>query len=121
MPNQGYKQSKLDPKKLAQWWQEAEEQIRLAHPHESKKNQQLLTEKYVQAMIQDVLKKQKKGIEPREELIAHWYRTELVRLRSELPETPLKEREDMAAKIVSSKIKQYRRTIRLDTFFNSNE
>ena len=42
-------------------------------------------------------------------------------LRSELPETPLKEREDMAAAIVSNKIKLYRRTIKLDTFFDSKD
>ena len=120
MPDQGYKQSMLDPKKLAQWWQEAEEQIRLAHPHESKENQQRLTEKYIEAMIKDIMK-QRKRIEPGEDQIAHWYKSELIRLRSELPETPLKEREDMAAAIVSNKIKQYRRTIKLDTFFDSKE
>ena len=121
MPKQGYKQSKLDPKKLARWWQEAEEQIRLAHPHESKKNQHLLTEKYIEARINNVLRQQKESSDPGEKQIAYWYRTELHKLRSELPETPLKDREEMAATIVSNKINLYRRTIKLDTFFDIND
>jgi hypothetical protein len=37
MPKKGYKQSKLDPKTVVKLWQDTEEQVRLAHPHESKK------------------------------------------------------------------------------------
>ena len=120
MPNKGYKQTKLDPKKLAQWWQEAEEQIRLAHPHESKKNQQMLIERYIENRIDKVMSQKEEISDPGEKQIADWYRSELIRLRSELPDTPLKEREEIAANIVSNKIKVHRRTVRLDTFFDTN-
>jgi hypothetical protein len=119
MPKQGFKQSKLDPKILAKWWQDAEEQIKLAHPYESKKNQQKLTEKYVQSQIEKSTKREHP--DPSEKQIADWYRNELIRLRLELPDTPLKQRESIAASIVINKMKRYQRTIRLDTFFESNE
>jgi len=121
MPDQGYKHSKLDPKKLAQWWQEAEEQIRLAHPHESRKNQEKLTEKYLQTQVNKIMYKKKSRPDPGEKQIAEWYRNELLHLRLEIPETPLKERERIAAETVTNKIKHYRRTIQLDTFFEKLE
>ncbi len=121
MPKDGYKQVKLDPKKMAKWWQDAEEQIRLAHPHESKKNQAKITEKYLQSRIQNVMAKKKSRPDPGEKQIAEWYRNELLHLRLEIPETPLKERERMAAETVTNKIKQYRRTIQLDSFFDRPE
>jgi hypothetical protein len=117
MPKNGYKQSKLDPKEIARWWQEADEQIRLAHPHESKENREKLTEKYIQSRIQTVLRKKSEIPDPGEKKIAEWYDTEMMRLRSEVPDTPLKQRERIATKIVSQKIKFFRRTIQLDHFF----
>ncbi len=119
MPKDGYKQLELDPKKMAKWWQEAEEQIRLAHPHESKKNQEELTEKYLRSRIDNIMKKRELKPDPGEKQIAEWYRNELLHLRLELPETPLKQRERMAAESVAKKIKHYKRTIQLDTFFDS--
>ncbi len=117
MPKNGYKQSKLDPKELAKWWQEADEQIRLAHPHESKEIREKLTEKYVKNRIQTVLRKLTEIPDPGEKRIAEWYDTEMQRLRSEIPDTSLKQREKIAITIVSQKIKYFRRTIRLDNFF----
>ncbi|MHA1994217.1 MAG: hypothetical protein ACW97Z_06725 [Candidatus Hodarchaeales archaeon] len=121
MPKDGYKQLKLDPKKMAKWWQDAEEQVRLAHPHESRKNQEKLTEKYLQSQISRIMLKKKSRPDPGEKQIAEWYRNELVHLRLEIPETPLKQRERMAAETVANKIKHYRRTIQLDTFFEKIE
>ena len=117
MKKKGHKQLKLNPEELAKWWQEADEQIRLAHPHESKENREKLTEKYVNSRIQTVLKKEIETPDPGERRIAEWYDTEMQRLRSEIPETPLKQREKIATNIVSNKIKSFRRTIRLDNFF----
>jgi len=117
MSKNGYKQSTLDPKELAKWWQEADEQIRLAHPHESKANREKLTEKYVNSRIQAVLKKKTEIPDPGEKQIAEWYDTEMQRLRSEIPDTSLKQREKIATTTVSQKIKHFRRTIRLDNFF----
>ncbi len=117
MSKKEFKQSKLNPKELAQWWQEADEQIRLAHPHESRKNREKLTEKYVNSRIQSVLKKRTESPDPGEKKIAEWYDTEMQRLRSEIPDTPLRQREKIATNIVTNKIKSFRRTIRLDNFF----
>ncbi len=121
MPRDGYKQVKLDPKKMAKWWQDAEEQIRLAHPHESKKNQEKLTEKYLRSRVNNIMEKRQSKPDPGEKQIAEWYRTELMHLRLEIPETPLKQRERIAANTVTNKIKQYRRTIRLDNFLDMTE
>ena len=117
MKKKGYKQSELNPKELAKWWQEADEQIRLAHPHESKENREKLTEKYVNSRIHDILDKKTETPDPGEKKIAEWYETEMQRLRTEIPETSLKRREEIATTIVSNKIKRFRRTIRLDSFF----
>ena len=121
MPKDGYKQVKLDPKELAKWWQDAEEQVRLAHPHESKKNQEELTEKYLRSQLTKVMEKRESKPDPGEKQIAEWYRNELLHLRLEIPETPLKKREKIAAETVANKIKQYRRTIQLDTFFEMKD
>jgi hypothetical protein len=121
MPKDGYKQLKLDPKKMVKWWQDAEEQVRLAHPHESRKNQEELTEKYLQSQLYKIMLKKKSRPDPSEKQIADWYRIELLHLRQEIPDTPLKQRERMAAETVTNKIKQYRRTIQLDTFFETTE
>ncbi len=121
MPKKGYKQSKLDPKTIVKLWQETEEQIRLAHPHESKKNREKLTERYVKEYIIDKQRRRSKIPDPGEKLIAEWYRNELLRLRLEIPDTPLKTREEMAANIVTNKIKRYRRTIKLDFFFKTSD
>jgi hypothetical protein len=67
-----------------------------------------------------IINKQRHGIkspDPGEKQIADWYKNELFRLRLEIPDTPLKIREEMAANIVSNKIKRFRRTIKLDFFF----
>jgi hypothetical protein len=117
MPKKGYKQSKLDPKTVVKLWQDTEEQVRLAHPHESKKNRDKITERYVK---EHIINKQRRGIkspDPGEKQIADWYKNELFRLRLEIPDTPLKIREEMAANIVSNKIKRFRSTIKLDFFF----
>ena len=106
------------PEILARWWQEAENQIKLAHPHESLKTRQELTEKYVHSRLKTYLKHQYIEPHPEERLISEWYREELLRLREESPHKPLKERERIAATIVEEKIKQYRKTIRLDEFFD---
>ncbi|MHA1978133.1 MAG: hypothetical protein ACW98F_14700 [Candidatus Hodarchaeales archaeon] len=121
MPKDGYKQVKLDPNKMAKWWEDAEEQVRLAHPHESRKNQKKLTEKYLQSRISKIMEKRDKKPDPGEKQIAEWYRNELIQLRLEIPETPLKQREKIAAERVTIKIKHYRRTIQLDTFFDRKE
>lgn len=106
------------PEILARWWQEAEDQIKLAHPHESFKTRQVLTEKYVLSRLRKYLEHQYREPHPGEKQISDWYREELLRLREELPHKPLKVREQMAATIVEGKIKQYRKTIRLDEFFD---
>ena len=121
MPKKGYKQSKLDPKTVVKLWQDTEEQVRLAHPHESKKNRDKITERYVK---EHIINKQRRGVkspDPGEKQIADWYKNELFRLRLEIPDTPLKIREEMAANIVSNKIKRFRRTIKLDFFFEERE
>ena len=112
-----YKQSKLDPKEIAKWWQEAYDQIRLAHPHETKANREKLTEKYITSRIKTALRKKTEIPDPGEKRIADWYDTEMRRLRSENPSTPLKQRDKIATSIVSQKIKLFRRTIQLDNFF----
>ena len=61
-----YKQSNLDPKEIAKWWQEAYDQIRLAHPHETKANREKLTEKYITSRIKTVLKKKTEIPDPGE-------------------------------------------------------
>ncbi|UCG04325.1 MAG: hypothetical protein JSW11_10130 [Candidatus Heimdallarchaeota archaeon] len=106
------------PEILAQWWQEAESQIKLAHPHESFKTRQKLTEKYVHSRLRKYLEHQYIEPHPEEKLISEWYREELLKLREESPHKPLKERERIAAMVVEEKIKQYRKTIRLDEFFD---
>lgn len=120
MPKKGYKQTKLDPKTVVKLWQDTEEQVRLAHPHESKKNRERITERYFKDHIINKRRRTMKVPDPGEKQIADWYRNELLRLRSEIPDTPLKTREEMAANIVSNKIKRYRRTIKLDFFFKAS-
>ncbi|MFX0123477.1 MAG: hypothetical protein ACFFAE_07530 [Candidatus Hodarchaeota archaeon] len=106
------------PEILARWWQEAENQIKLAHPHETLKTRQKLTEKFVHSRLKKYLEHQYIEPHPEERLISEWYREELHKLREESPHKPLKERERIAATIVKMKIKQYRKTIRLDEFFD---
>ncbi|MFX1282853.1 MAG: hypothetical protein ACFFB5_04325 [Promethearchaeota archaeon] len=109
-----------NPKILAKWWQEADNHIRLAHPHESLKIRQELTEKYVLSRLKKHLEKQKQYKEPHpeEKQISEWYDEELLKLREEIPHKPLKEREKIASAIVEEKIRQYRKTIRLDEFLD---
>ncbi|MFW9902891.1 MAG: hypothetical protein ACFFFH_01045 [Candidatus Thorarchaeota archaeon] len=106
------------PEILARWWQEAENQIKLAHPHETFKTRQELTEKYVLSQLRKYLEHQYREPHPEERQISEWYREELLRLREDTPHKSLKERERMAAAIVEVKIKQFRKTIRLDEFFD---
>jgi len=108
------------PKILARWWQEADNQIRLAHPHETLKICQELTEKYVLSRLKKYLQKQKQYVEPHpeEKQISRWYDEELLKLREATPHKSLKQREEIAAAVVEEKIKQYRKTIRLDEFFD---
>ncbi|MFX1516110.1 MAG: hypothetical protein ACFFC6_07370 [Promethearchaeota archaeon] len=106
------------PEILARWWQEIESEIKLAHPHESYKTRQLLIEKYVLSRLRKYLEHQYREPAPGEKQISEWYREELLRLREEIPHKSLKIRERMAAKIVEEKIKQYKKTIRLDEFFD---
>lgn len=108
------------PETLVEWWHEAENQIKLAHPHETLKTRQELIEKYVHSRLQKYLQKEKKHLEPHpeEKQISDWYREELLRLREENPYRPLKERERLAATIVKAKIDQYKKTIRLDEFLD---
>jgi hypothetical protein len=105
------------PEILAKWWQEAENHINLAHPHETFKTRQELTEKYVLSRLRKYLEHQYKEPHPEERQISDWYREELLRLREDNPHKPLKEREKIAAAIVEEKIKHFKRTIRLDEFF----
>lgn len=108
------------PEILAKWWQEAETQIKLAHPHESLKTRQELIERTVQSRLIKYIQENRQYFEPHpeEKLISDWYREELLKLREENPYRPLKERERLAAAIVKSKIEQYKKTIRLDEFFD---
>ncbi|MFX1506101.1 MAG: hypothetical protein ACFFDC_08295 [Promethearchaeota archaeon] len=106
------------PEILARWWQEAEDQIKLAHPHETFKIRKELTEKYVLSRLRKYLEHQYREPHPEERQISEWYREELLKLREDIPHKPLKERERMAATIVEEKIKQFRKTIRLDEFFD---
>ena len=105
------------PEILARWWQEAENEIKLAHPHDTFKTRYKLTEKYVLSRLRKYLEHQYKEPHPEEKQISAWYREELLRLREENPHKPLKERERIASTIVEEKIKQFRKTIRLDEFF----
>jgi len=101
---------------LIRWWQETEEQIKLAHPHESKSTQEQLIKRQVQSLIEKYQEKQGM-LQPSNMRIAEWYHEELIRLRKEKSTLPLKERRKLAAKIVRKKMNQYRQTIRLDEFF----
>lgn len=106
------------PEILAKWWQEAENQIKLAHPHESSKTRRELTERYVHSRLKKYLENQYIEPHPEERKISEWYREELLKLWEENPHKPLKERERIAVAVVEEKIKQYRKTIRLDEFFD---
>jgi hypothetical protein len=108
---------KLDPKILAKWWQEAENQIKLAHPHESAKMREKLVSRYVQSRIKKYKSNKVADPHPEDKIIAEWYMEELLKLRQDYPDRPLKEREQQAAAIVEAKIQHYRKIIRLDEFF----
>ncbi|MFX0051782.1 MAG: hypothetical protein ACFE8U_10890 [Candidatus Hermodarchaeota archaeon] len=111
------RKTRINPKMLAKWWQEAEDQIKLAHPHESAKMREKLVSRYVQSRIKRHQSNQFTEPRPEDRMIASWYMEELLRLRQNYPDRPLKEREQEAANIVEQKIKHYRKIIRLDEFF----
>ena len=121
--NQKIKPDKPNPNKIAQWWQEAENQIRLAHPHESKENIRKLTEKYVMSKLKKF--QEKHGIYKRPEIsekdIAQWYNDERLRIREMYPDMPLKEREKIASETIEAKIKIFQRTVPLDRFLKKRE
>ena len=110
------KQSKIDPITLVRWWQEGEEEIRLSHPHESVEVWTKLIERYVEARIRKFYANLPDEPYPENYQIVKWYQEELIRLREENPNRPLKERERIASDIVERKINQYRRQTRLDEF-----
>lgn len=89
---------------LVRWWEETEEQIREAHPHESLKNREELINKVLHQKIQE--KAKRKSIKIADSQISKWYQKELLRLRKESPEKPLKELKSDATKEVSKKIKE---------------
>ncbi len=115
--------SKPSPNEIAQWWQEAETQIRLAHPHESLENIRKLTEKYVHSQLKKY--QEKHGVYERPKIsekdIAQWYNDERVRIRENYPDMPLKEREKLASETIAAKIKIFQRTIPLDEFLRNLE
>ncbi len=118
MSNQNRKKTGLpDSKTLARWWQEAEAQIKLAHPHESAETLEKLISRYVQSQIKIYKSNQFSEPQPDDKTIAEWYLEELIKLRQNYPDRPLKEREREAASIVEEKIRHYRKIIRLDEFF----
>jgi hypothetical protein len=95
-----------DPKTLAGWWQEAEEQIKLAHPQESQVTREKLVMKYVESRIKKYHASQQiDEPHPDEKLIAEWYQNELLKLREAYPDRPLRKREREAASVVAEKIK----------------
>ena len=48
--------------------------------HETKKNQRMLIEKYIESRINKVMSQKNEVSDPGEKQIADWYRTELTRL-----------------------------------------
>ena len=115
--------SKPSPNELAKWWQEAENHIRLAHPHESLDYIRKLTEKYVQSKLKKY--QEEHGIYERPEInekdIAEWYNDERIRIRERFPDMPLKDREKLASETITAKIKIFQKTIPLDEFLKEHE
>ncbi len=115
--------TKPSPSELAQWWQEAEDQIRLAHPHESLENIRKLTEKYVHSRLKKYQEEHGIYEKPKisEKEIAEWYNDERIRIREKFPDMPLKERERLASETIEAKIKIFQKTIPLDEFLKEQE
>jgi len=116
--NDESKRNLPSPKVLARWWQEAERQIRLAHPHESKKVREELIGRFVQAKINKYREKttKRRKIEFSEKKLAEWYQHELIKIRDEFPSMALKEREKMAAERVKKRLRLTQNVIPLDEF-----
>jgi hypothetical protein len=115
--------TKPSPSELARWWQEAENHIRLAHPHESLEKIRKLTEKYVRSQLKKY--QEEHGVYEKPEIsekdIAEWYNEERIRIRERYPDMPLKEREKLASEVIAAKIKIFQRTIPLDEFLKKQE
>ena len=112
------KRSKPSPSELAKWWQEAEDQIRLAHPYESLEKIRKLAEKYVHSQMKKY--QEKHGIHEKpeisEKMIAEWYNNERLEIRERYPDMPLKDREKLASERIAAKIEIFQTTIPLDEF-----
>lgn len=112
------KRSKPSPSELAKWWQEAEDQIRLAHPYEPLEKIRKLAEKYVHSQMKKYQEKHDIHEKPEisEKVIAEWYNNERLEIRERYPDMPLKDREKLASEIITAKIKKFQTTIPLDEF-----
>ncbi len=111
------KESKIDPAVLVRWWQEGEEEVKLAHPHDTADVWTKLIERYVENRIKKFYESLPEEPHPADKQIVKWYQEELIRLREENPNRPLKERERIASNIVEKKIKDYQKQTRLDEYF----
>ncbi|WP_455142644.1 hypothetical protein [Candidatus Hodarchaeum mangrovi] len=109
------------PEILVKWWNEAEREVKLAHPHEPKRIRDELIERYVQARIRNFRNQKTEGekqIEFSEQRVAEWFQNEMIKLREEKPGQDLKERELIAAERVQKQINDLKKKIiPLDTFF----
>ncbi len=108
----------LDPAELVKWWKEAETNVKLAYPHESKENQIRLIERFFNEKLKKYQEAQKiyfpSSLE--EKTIAQWYNEARVDIRDRFPEKSLKEREELATEIVRKKILHHKRVVPLDKF-----
>lgn len=110
------------PEILVKWWNEAEREVKLAHPHEPKKIRDELIERFVHTRIKNYLNQKiekETQIEFSEQRIAEWFQNEMIKLREENPDQNLKERELIAADRVQKQINNLKKKIiPLDTFFD---
>ena len=111
------REEKITPRKLAEWWEESINQIRLMYPHESQDFHEQLTERRVQSRIDQYYAQQRSEPRPTEEQVADWYVSELTNLRRFIGSIPLKDREEIATERVAAKIKLWRKHRQLDEFF----
>lgn len=109
------------PETLVKWWNEAEREVKLAHPHEKKSIRDELIGRYVQARIRNYQNQKTEGekqIEFSEQRLAEWFQNEMIKLREEKPDQDLKERESIATERVQKQINDLKKKIiPLDTFF----
>ncbi|NHJ01266.1 MAG: hypothetical protein EAX86_03945 [Candidatus Heimdallarchaeota archaeon] len=108
----------LDPLDLVKWWKEAETNVKLAYPHESKENQMKLIEHHFDDKLRAYRKSHKIYFPPslEEKTVAQWYNDARISIRERFPEKTLKEREELATEIVKKKILHHKRVVPLDKF-----